>query len=144
MGAELLLLFLRFGLILLLYLFLLGVAVAIWRDLGRRTRQEEGQAGLAKLWVLEPGETDLRPGEVIAVGPVSTIGRAYTNQVYLNDSHVSAEHALLTYRHRRWWLEDLDSTNGTFINHQQVRGSTVVNYGDIIDIGRVRLRLERP
>jgi len=144
MGAELLLLFLRFGLILLLYLFLLGVAVAVWRDMGRRTQREREQLPLARLWVVEPGETDFRPGEAITLGPVNSIGRAYTNHVFLNDGHISAEHALLSYRHQRWWLEDLESTNGTFINRQQVRGSTVVNYGDVIDIGQVRLRLERP
>ena len=56
---------------------------------------------------------------------------------------VSRKHAVLTYRGRSWYLEDLDSTNGSFINGQRIEGVAALSYGDDVQIGQVRFRLER-
>jgi pSer/pThr/pTyr-binding forkhead associated (FHA) protein len=64
--------------------------------------------------------------------------------VVVEDQFVSAEHAILTFRGRAWYLEDLGSTNGTFVNGAPVEGVTPLGFGDVIQIGQVRLRLERP
>ena len=61
----------------------------------------------------------------------------------LEDEFVSVTHAALTYRGRAWYVEDLGSTNGTFVNGSQVDGLAPIAFGDEIQIGQVRLRLER-
>jgi pSer/pThr/pTyr-binding forkhead associated (FHA) protein len=59
-----------------------------------------------------------------------TIGRDPTCECPVDDEVISARHARLTYHHNQWWLEDLDSTNGTQINQEKLAIPTVVIYGD--------------
>ena len=139
MPVELSLLGLRFALIGLLYLFLLLVLVAVWRDLDRsRQRPEEG----ACLVVVDAGPTPLVPGQVIELGPSNSLGRSPDCAVVIDDEFASAQHALLSYRAGRWRLRDLGSTNGTFLNEAEVRTEMAAPLGSLIQIGRVKLRLE--
>jgi len=65
------------------------------------------------------------------------------NAVVIEDPFASSEHCALTFRGRAWFVEDLGSTNGTFLNGNQVDGTAPMSYGDEIQVGEVRLRLER-
>jgi pSer/pThr/pTyr-binding forkhead associated (FHA) protein len=56
---------------------------------------------------------------------------------------VSAEHARLRRRNGRWFVEDLNSTNGTLLNQRPVEREQPVEYGDMLSIGDVRLKLAR-
>ncbi len=70
------------------------------------------------------------------------VGRAPTNTATLPDETASLEHALLHLRDGQWWLEDLDSRNGTRLNDAPVRDPAPVVPGDIISVGRVKLKVE--
>jgi hypothetical protein len=59
-----------------------------------------------------------------------TIGRDPACECPVEDDAVSARHARLSYHHNQWWLEDLESTNGTLINHEKLTLPTVVISGD--------------
>jgi pSer/pThr/pTyr-binding forkhead associated (FHA) protein len=59
----------------------------------------------------------------------------------MNDSFLSNEHARLELRNGVWLLEDLNSTNGTFLNGFEVRSSTELHAGDVVRVGRVELQL---
>jgi pSer/pThr/pTyr-binding forkhead associated (FHA) protein len=74
---------------------------------------------------------------------VTTLGRDLGSSVVLGDPYASTHHAVLTFRGREWYVEDLGSTNGTFVGGATVGGLTVIGYGDEIQIGDTRLRLER-
>jgi pSer/pThr/pTyr-binding forkhead associated (FHA) protein len=50
---------------------------------------------------------------------------------------------VLTFRGRSWYLEDLGSTNGSYINGHRVDGVAPMGFGDELQIGQVRMRLER-
>lgn len=76
------------------------------------------------------------------LSPVTTIGRSPANTVVLDEPFVSADHARLTWRGRRWWLEDSGSRNGTLLNDVLVGEPTVIAAGDVITIGNSRLRFE--
>ncbi len=139
---EVVILALRLAFIAALYLFLLAVVVLIWRDL-RATAQLQGEGRQrGRLIVVEGGTTRLRPGEALPLYPHTSLGRDLTNTVVLDDSFASGEHALLTYRAGRWWLEDLGSTNGTTLNNVRIDRAVVVSVGDIVGIGGVRLKLD--
>jgi pSer/pThr/pTyr-binding forkhead associated (FHA) protein len=80
---------------------------------------------------------------VFALDAITSLGRDVNNAIVVDDEFVSASHAVLTYRGRAWYVEDLSSTNGTFVNGSQVDGLAPIAFGDEIQIGQVRLRLER-
>ena len=101
------------------------------------------ERGLGRVVVTEVGNaTTVQPGMVFELGPVTPIGRKPTNAIRLDDDFVSGEHALLAWREGRWYLSDVASTNGTYLNGEQVLQPRPLNWGDLIGIGRVRFRLE--
>jgi pSer/pThr/pTyr-binding forkhead associated (FHA) protein len=59
----------------------------------------------------------------------------------LDDPTVSNTHARLSYHHGQWWLEDLRSTNGTFLNDEAVASPLVVTDGDVVRCGQVQFTL---
>ena len=132
---------LRITFVVLIYLFFFFVVRALWRDL-RTTIAGAGQA-LGRLVVVAAPEGRPAPGSSLALDAVNTIGRDVNNSIVIDDTFVSAEHALLTFRGRAWYVEDRGSTNGTWLNGQRVESYLPLGYGDELQIGQVRLRLER-
>jgi predicted ATPase len=66
------------------------------------------------------------------------IGRDSANQIILDDARVSRRHAQLSYRLERFWLVDLESTNGTYVNSEQI-GAQALSDGDTISLGGLEL-----
>ena len=126
----------------LIYLFLFVVVRALWRDL-RSGITVAGQS-LGRLLVVAAPEAQPPAGTTFALDAVNSIGRDVNNSIVVEDTFVSAEHALLTFRGRAWYIEDRGSTNGTWLNGQRVETYLPLGYGDEIQVGQVRLRLERP
>jgi pSer/pThr/pTyr-binding forkhead associated (FHA) protein len=71
------------------------------------------------------------------------MGRDVNNAIVVDDPFASTEHAILTYRGRAWYLEDLGSTNGSYVNGRPVEGVAALGFGDELQVGQVRFRLER-
>src|SRR5215217_4818307 len=63
------------------------------------------------------------------------IGRDTNCDLSMMDEALSAHHARLTYHHGQWWLEDLNSTNGTFLNREKLTTPAVVITGDHFKCG---------
>jgi predicted component of type VI protein secretion system len=133
---------LRIAFVVLIYIFFLVLVRALWRDL-RATVAGAGQA-LGRLVVLAAPEGRPAPGTAIPLDAVNSIGRDINNAIVVDDSFVSAEHALLTFRGRAWYVEDRGSTNGTWVNGQRIESYMPLGYGDELQVGQVRFRLERP
>lgn len=133
---------LRIGFIVLIYLFLFIVVRALWRDL-RSGVAVAGQP-LGRLVVVAAPEGQPPVGTALALDAVNSLGRDVNNSIVIEDSFVSAEHALLTFRGRAWYVEDRGSTNGTWLNGERVESYLPLGYGDEVQVGQVRLRLERP
>jgi hypothetical protein len=67
-----------------------------------------------------------------------TIGRGLGNDIILEDSRVSRHHAQLRYRQRRFWISDLGSTNGTFVNGAPI-SEKALHDGDLVSLGGLEL-----
>jgi pSer/pThr/pTyr-binding forkhead associated (FHA) protein len=132
---------LRLGFVVLIYLFLFLVARALWRDL-RAGVAGAGQP-LGRLVVVASPEGRPAAGSSVPLDAINSIGRDVNNAIVIDDSFVSAEHAMLTFRGRAWYVEDRGSTNGTWVNGQRVEELLPLGYGDELQIGQVRMRLER-
>lgn len=124
----------------LLYGFLFAVVRVLLRDLRTASR---GPAELGRLVVLASPLGEPQPGASYPLDAVTTLGRDVNNGIVLDDPFASAEHAVLTFRGRSWFIEDLSSTNGTYVNGSPVDGVGPLGFGDELQVGEIRFRLDR-
>jgi pSer/pThr/pTyr-binding forkhead associated (FHA) protein len=97
--------------------------------------------GPEKLVVLEPAE---RSGVEFPLGDEMTVGRAAGCGVSIpEDSFVSQLHARVFRRDGDFFIEDLGSTNGTFLNGKAVSAAAVMRNGDRVQVGRTTLELHK-
>lgn len=84
-------------------------------------------------FVMRSGPT---PGVVFPLeGEQLTIGRDSSNGVAINDAEVSRKHSRLTFQGGKFVIDDLGSTNGTFVNGQRLAGPVVLKAGDVVSLG---------
>jgi pSer/pThr/pTyr-binding forkhead associated (FHA) protein len=116
-----------------LYAFMIWAFVNLWRDI-------KMQSAILASRSIPPISLVLSEGEKISqVRHFSqaevTIGRDPVCECSVEDEAMSARHARLSYHHSQWWLEDLNSTNGTLINLEKLSIPTVVISGDEFKCG---------
>lgn len=84
-------------------------------------------------FVMRTGPT---PGVTFPLeGDQLTIGRDSSNGVAINDAEVSRRHSRLSFQGGKYVIEDLGSTNGTFVNGQRLAGPVVLKAGDVVSLG---------
>ncbi|MGK5679966.1 FHA domain-containing protein FhaB/FipA [Actinoplanes sp. URMC 104] len=151
----------RFGFLILLWIFVFTVVGVIRRDLFAGVRSKSivasprGVGGAvppagrpaakakrgkaANQLVVTAGQL---AGTRITLGEAPiTIGRAEDSTLVITDDFASARHARLVPRDGQWFVEDLGSTNGTYLDRGKVSGPTPVPLGVPIRIGRTSLEL---
>jgi len=150
--AEIVLQIFRFGFLLLLWLFIFAAFRVVRADLfgGRAGRVSSVPPRAAK-----SGGKNARGGPktlVVTAGPLTgtkitlgeqpiLIGRADDSTLVLTDDFASSRHARLTNRSGQWYVEDLGSTNGTYLDQQRVQGPLLIAPGQPIRIGQTALEL---
>jgi pSer/pThr/pTyr-binding forkhead associated (FHA) protein len=141
---RVLLLVLQLGFVALLYLILMRFAGTLLRDLrSAEEAQISSRSGIGRLSVLESPADEPPSGTTIALGPINSIGRNVNNTIFVEDDFVSANHVMLTFRGRSWFVEDQGSTNGTYVNGHRIDRPVALSFGDELTLGRVRMRLDR-
>ena len=84
-------------------------------------------------FVMRSGPT---PGAIFPLeGDQLIIGRDAASSVAISDAEVSRKHARLNFQGGKYVIEDLGSTNGTFVNGQRLSGATVLKSGDVVSLG---------
>jgi pSer/pThr/pTyr-binding forkhead associated (FHA) protein len=130
--------FLRIILIAFLYLFLGLVFLTIWKDL--RTNSLLLSTRVVPSITLIEGEPGEEQNSVFQTAEV-IIGRDPAAHFSIPHDNVSRQHARLSYHHNQWWVEDLNSTNGTYLNDERIYTPTVVVTGDEVRVGPVTLKI---
>ena len=153
---ELLLRLLQLCVVALLWLFFLRVLRAVWVEVrggtfagapspspagngGGRRPSVPRRRGLPRLVVVEPKE---RKGRVHDLKDEQTLGRAAGCQITLDDTYTSQLHARVFTKDGQWFVEDLGSTNGTYLNTKRVSSPLPIKRGDRIKIGATVLEAE--
>lgn len=148
------LLILKGALLLLLYVFILFVARSATKDLAGAP-QESIILGPAEAEVLRSQVRTRSASFVVVTGPgrraggsvtltgATLAGRDAGCAIRLDDDDfASSRHAKLEPGGDGVWIEDLGSTNGTFVNGERIAARTLVRPGDVVRIGQTELRLE--
>lgn len=126
-------LILRIGLAVILYVFLWRVLHTLWLELKQQGTilASQKKPGIHVTAIMENGrefQFHFWQSEVM-------IGRGSHCDISLPDEALSASHARVSFHHGQWWLEDLASTNGTFLNKDQIAVPTVIITGDQFKCG---------
>ena len=143
----------RFGFLALLWFFIFLIVRALRRDTveasasAPQRRRDRGPSPAAP-----PGRRRGATRLIITEGPLAgsmvpltptsiTIGRDQNCTLVLNDSYASSHHARVFPKDGAWWLEDLNSTNGTTLAGRAVHGAVVLPVGVPVRIGQTTLEL---
>jgi pSer/pThr/pTyr-binding forkhead associated (FHA) protein len=122
-----------------LFGFLGWALYTLWRDLRFQSQMVTTRKipAISLSLVNEPGDTrkTFTTGDVV-------IGRDGSCDFVISDETISARHARLTYRYLQWWVEDLQSTNGTYLNDEKVETATIIINGDEIRMGQIPVLVE--
>jgi hypothetical protein len=132
---------LRLLFVLLVYLLLFQSISALHRALAATPVAQD--QSLAYLVVTSAPKDGARGGERYPLRAVTSLGRDPGNDVVLRDDFASARHSVVSFDGSQWWVEDAGSTNGTYVNGEQIDGRTPLHFGDEMELGRVKLRLEQ-
>jgi pSer/pThr/pTyr-binding forkhead associated (FHA) protein len=169
--SDLSLFLIKIGYLALLWIFVLVVAAAMRRDLmPRRRRTSSGRgAAVATVPTAASATKEPKPGKApkpakpkrgqphtltVTAGSLQgttldlgedpiTLGRAADNTLVLDDDYASGHHARLRPYEGGWLVEDLGSTNGTFLDKAKVTSATPVPVGVPVRIGKTALELRK-
>jgi pSer/pThr/pTyr-binding forkhead associated (FHA) protein len=147
---------LKFGFLAVLYLFLLWVVRSATKDLAGvgRMPEEDDEAPARD----DRGGLDLRsgvrpqlvvvaalgyePGTSFEIGDSATLGRSPTAEVRVDDPFASAAHARIFPRGQFMYIEDMGSTNGTYLNGRRLRKPEQLRVADTVRIGDTEYRYQ--
>jgi len=151
---------LKFGFLVVLYLFLLWIARSAMKDLGRggdtvaagapveppNSRRRVSsvpdlRAGVAPQLVVVAAK-GYEPGAAWDIGSGAMMGRSDGAEIRVEDAFASSAHARIFSRGDFMCVEDMGSTNGTYLNGRQIRSAERLKIGDVIRIGDSEYRYE--
>lgn len=153
MSSEPIAVALKFAFLAVLYLFLLWVCRSALRELRRTAAPAPeatgfhpvgpgGRAAATDAWLVVGSGGGLTPGERFDLFGGLSIGRSAEADVRIEDRFASGIHARLYSRGATYYVEDMNSTNGTFLNGAQLTGEAALKDLDEVRIGDTELRFE--
>lgn len=147
---------LRILFLLIFYIFIFKLTLAIFNDLRifpiskseanstsiKNKPVGENSSGGA-LVVLASTDDGMHSGNTLSLNTRTEIGRAPDCDIRIEDDFVSSQHAVITYLNEQYWVEDLNSLNGTYVNEVKLQKSVVLANGDRLRVGGVSFEFVR-
>jgi pSer/pThr/pTyr-binding forkhead associated (FHA) protein len=142
---------LKYSLLALLYLFIYRAVRSVAVQVGARgaerpaprraAKQRTPRAKVPTLVVVHaPGGVKARK---LRLSGTLDVGRGEDCRIRVDDTYVSAMHARLFAKDGVWFVEDLGSTNGTYLNDRRLSNAAEVHPGDVVRVGKTLLELRR-
>jgi hypothetical protein len=142
-SVDIILFVLRIASGLILVGMLVVLFIVLWRDY--RTAAAQATVSRRTYGQLEPllqiDDMYTPTGETFPLRPLTSMGRSPTNSIVIDDNFASSEHAQISLKDGRWWLEDRNSRNGTLLNNEPITSAIIITDGDIISIGNTHFKL---
>ncbi len=133
----------------LFYAILLLLIVGVYREMSHGARKERsaGRNDYGRLRVIAVGDDrHLQAGSMLNLLPETRLGAARDNDILLSDPYVSRHHACLLWDGTTWWVEDLNSRNGTLVNRQPCSPGIAIPLpnGAVLSLGEMSFELIYP
>ena len=132
--------------IIMLYVIIYYALKIMYKDVknGGKKRKLPVAKGNYGLEIINSGNNkELKDGSIIPIRSDLTIGRNDGNSIALYDQHVSGNHAKIIVRNDSLIIEDLNSTNGTYLNGNKISGKMKLTNKDEIKIGTAVFKILR-
>lgn len=147
---------LKYVFLILLYIFVARAVRAVFLEMRPATAQNRAPMAPAPARTAPPPrgsrkaprkaavvEGENLRGKSFSLDDELTIGRAEKNQLVLNDSYVSQFHARISPRGEAYVVEDMGSTNGTYLNKRRLTAPAELQRGDRVKIGKTVLEMRK-
>lgn len=138
---------LKYGLLALLFLFIWRAMRWVVRGLNVDRSAPAALRGSAAGPSARPSvlvvQLDGQKARTTPLDGSTTLGRGVECELRLDDTYVSQQHARIFDRGGNWYVEDLGSTNGTFVNEQKLVAPAMLTPGDKIRVGTTIVELRR-
>lgn len=126
---------LRIVLISLSYFFLGWIIFTIFKDLKQHLRKTKAFSQKPIVLSVDGKERRFHITEII-------LGRDPACDFPLIDDAISLRHCKLIFHHNQWWVEDLDSTNGSYLNDSLIKAPIVLTNGDLLKLGHIAISIK--
>ena len=127
----------------LIYLFIFRIFTALLVDLQGKGIYQRAVREFGRLEVLTGGES-LERGRILKVDAKGlSLGRGKNNDIVLTDHFASIEHAVFRLQKGQTIVEDMGSTNGTWVNGEQIYSPVQLVAGDYVKIGSITFQYTR-
>lgn len=132
--------------IIVLYFIIYYALKIMYKDVKGGGRKKTGNSGNKNYGIelLSAGENgNLEEGTLLLLRGSLSIGRKEGNTIRLEDQYVSGNHAKISVKNKEVIIEDLNSTNGVFVNEQRIKDSYKLRANDKIKIGTAIFKVIR-
>lgn len=130
----------------IIYLFIFSVIRLIYLDVKKMSRFEDNNVSDTAVASLKPTKS-----KVAVTSPMkkrysiydgALIGRGKSCDIVIREDYISAKHARIWFEDGEWYLEDMDSRNGTAVNGQRIRDMVILDPEDVISFGGLNFVFE--
>ncbi|MDD7306488.1 MAG: FHA domain-containing protein [Peptoniphilaceae bacterium] len=128
---------LKYLFVIIVLYFIYSIIRIIYYDVRASMKKEKISDTYLKLLNFNQG-FKFKVQEYYIIGENNTIGREKSNTISINDKFMSKFHARIIYDEGVYFLEDLDSANGTYLNNEKIEDAIELKSNDIIKMGQVQ------
>ncbi len=129
---------LRILLLVLVYLFVGWIGYTVFKDLRTLVR---GRTDSVTTPILLQTVIEKEPIERQFIKTEVILGRDPDCDFTLSDETISLRHCQLSFHHDQWWVNDLNSTNGTFLNESPIESPVIITEGDDLRLGQISIHI---
>ncbi|MDO5041266.1 MAG: FHA domain-containing protein [Peptoniphilus sp.] len=138
MVFELISRILKYIFILIIYLFIFRIIRLMYLDIKTMDKKSSSLDGAYLKVVNRLDSLNFKMMESYVLGPVTTIGRSIRSDIAIKDKFVSKNHLVIKEENGVYFIEDLNSANGTFLNGDELNEIVELRDGDKIGVGFIQ------